>query len=168
MSVAEETSEPNDAATATSKPMDVGVAADGPEEQLDVEVIDLTGLSSGSEEEDLDDNDNDEGSESEVEIQLNSETREQLRRAILTVSETRLRHVLANLLETDQAVEIALAREFITVQRGTQKVVSRWYRCVQCDTEFDGNTLREEDECAFHPGQSFMTTPECCAIDVAS
>jgi 2-polyprenyl-6-methoxyphenol hydroxylase-like FAD-dependent oxidoreductase len=153
MSTAEEPVEPTDAAMASAEPADAGGTQNHTEEHLDdVEVIDLTGLSSGSEAED-DDDDDDEGSESEVEIQLNAETREQLRRAILTVSETRLRHVLANLLETDQAVEIALAREFITVQRDTQKVIARWYRCVQCDIEFDGNTLREEDECAFHPGK---------------
>ncbi|KAH6917113.1 hypothetical protein BKA70DRAFT_1417888 [Coprinopsis sp. MPI-PUGE-AT-0042] len=164
MSVAEETSEPNDAAIPTSEP--TGDAPNQPEGPSDVEVIDLTGLSSGSEEEDLDDNDD--GSESEVEIQLNAETREQLRQAISTVSETRLRQVLANLLETDQAVEIALAREFITVQRETQKVIVRWYRCIQCDEEFDGNTLREDDECAFHPGdleidpEGFVDWDEAC------
>ncbi|EAU92377.1 hypothetical protein CC1G_00596 [Coprinopsis cinerea okayama7 len=133
----------------------------------DVEVIDLTGLSDsssddeggdGSDQEENgeggsydDDDDDDDGSE--VEIPLNQETRTQLYTAISTVSEPRLRHVLKRLIDTDQAVEIALTRELITLKRETQAVVPRWHRCVHCEIEYDINTRREEDECTFHPGE---------------
>ncbi|KAF6765904.1 hypothetical protein DFP72DRAFT_704 [Ephemerocybe angulata] len=121
------------------------------------EVIDLTALSDSSDGErdgrDDDEGDSEDGSDvSEVEIHLNEETRGQLCKAIATVSEARLRHVLENLIRTDQAVEIALTREFVTVRRETRHVVPRWEQCVNCDEEYDVNREREEDECQYHPG----------------
>ncbi len=92
----------------------------------------------------------DDGSEgSEIEITLNAETRAQLQTAIATVSETRLRHLLRGLVETEVHVEALLTRELITLQRGTQAVVPRWDACLNCDQEFDINTIREETECVF-------------------
>ena len=89
---------------------------------------------------------------SEIEITLNEETRSQLQSAISTISETRLRQLLKNLVETDKEVEAALTRELITLKRGTQKIVPRWEACGNCDKEFDTNTIREDTECNFHPG----------------
>ncbi|KAJ3519798.1 hypothetical protein NMY22_g13037 [Coprinellus aureogranulatus] len=89
----------------------------------------------------------------EIEIHLNEETRTQLRHAIATVSETRLRGLLNSLLETDQAVEIALTRELITVKRENKRVVPRWAVCVNCDAEYEVNMAQDEDECVFHPGE---------------
>lgn len=98
-----------------------------------------------------------EGSDaSEIEIHLNQETRTQLRQAIATVSEARLRRLLNTLLETDQAVEIALTRELVTVKRENKTVVPRWATCANCDEDFDVNLGQGEDECVFHPG---MLTP---------
>ena len=129
----------------------------------DVEVIDLTGLTDSSEsdgerdideEEELEGSGSDDGSEgSEIEITLNAETRAQLQTAIATVSETRLRHLLRRLVEAEVHVEALLTRELITLQRGTQAVVPRWDACLNCDQEFDINTIREETECVFHPGE---------------
>ena len=126
------------------------------------EVIDLTGLtdSSDSSSEDgkeVELNGEEGGSEdgsdaSEIEITLNEETRSQLQSAISTVSETRLRQLLKFLVETDKTVEVALTRELVTLKRGTQKIVPRWEACRNCDEEFDTNTIREDNECNFHPG----------------
>jgi 2-polyprenyl-6-methoxyphenol hydroxylase-like FAD-dependent oxidoreductase len=131
----------------------------------EAEVIDLTGLSDSSSESEHEQGDNnaqdeDSGSEgssdvSEIELHLDEVSRSQLHAAIATVSEARLRHVLKNLIDTDQAVEIALTREFVTVKRETRAVVPRWERCMNCDAEYDVNAAQEDDECSFHPGESF-------------
>ncbi|KAF8150912.1 hypothetical protein B0H34DRAFT_665569 [Crassisporium funariophilum] len=125
-----------------------------------VEVIDLTGLSDSSESgsEDGREDDEEDGSEhgsdgSEIEITLNEETRSQLQTAIATVSETRLRQLLKILVETDISIEAALTRELVTLKRGTQNVVPRWDCCGNCEEEFDTNTIREDMECVFHPGE---------------
>jgi len=124
----------------------------------DAEVIDLTGLSDSSDVENAHEDDysvsdsaSDDGSE--IEITLNGETRTQLQTAIDTVSETRLRHLLHALVESDVNIEAALTRELVTMKRGTQNIVPRWEKCMNCDEEFDTNTYREEDECVFHPGK---------------
>ncbi|KAJ3514662.1 hypothetical protein NLJ89_g2250 [Agrocybe chaxingu] len=121
-----------------------------------VEVIDLTGLSDSGdehnpEEEDLESEHASEGSE--IEITLNQETRAQLQTAIATVSETRLRRLLKILVEADVTIEAALTRELVTLKRGTQDVVPRWETCANCDEEYDINTVREDAECIFHPGE---------------
>ncbi|KAJ3571161.1 hypothetical protein NP233_g3938 [Leucocoprinus birnbaumii] len=120
------------------------------------EVIDLTLSESSSEDEDgatngsIHDNQSD---MSEVEIQLNEETRTQLKNVINTVSATRLRQVLVELIDTEQAVEIALTKEFITLNRETHSIVPRWETCPNCDEDYDVNTEREDGECLFHPGE---------------
>lgn len=140
------------------------------------EVIDLTLLDdsssedddrrSGSEDHDATERDGQDGSDdgssedgdsdtSEIELHLSEETRTQLRRALASVSEARLRGILDSLIETDQAVEVALTRELITVKREGKKVVPRWTLCVNCEEEYDVNTTQEEDECVFHPGAYF-------------
>lgn len=126
----------------------------------ETEVIDLTGLSDSSDSED--DEERNQGEEagtedgsdvSEIELHLDEVSRSQLHAAIATVSEARLRHVLKNLINTDQAVEIALTREFVTVKRDSRAVVPRWERCANCDAEYDVNAAQEDDECSFHPGE---------------
>ncbi|KAH9481783.1 hypothetical protein JR316_0006310 [Psilocybe cubensis] len=130
----------------------------------EVEVIDLTGLSDSSESDRGDDieggvtekeeSDTESSSDaSEIEITLNEETRAQLQTAIATVSERRLRQLLKLLVESDVMIEATLTRELVTLRRGTQDVVPRWETCAHCDAEFDINTLREDGECVFHPGE---------------
>ncbi|KAF5359750.1 hypothetical protein D9756_003029 [Leucocoprinus leucothites] len=119
------------------------------------EVIDLTTLSeSSSEDEDGAANGSlrAESDMSEVEIHLNEETRTQLKNVINTVSATRLREVLVELIETEQAIEIALTKEFITLDRESHKIVPRWETCSNCDEDYDVNTERADGECQFHPG----------------
>lgn len=121
------------------------------------EIIDLTAMSESSSEEEEDgiangshfENDSD---ASEVEIHLNEETRSQLRNIINTISAARLRQVLIELIDTEQPVEIALTREFVTLNRETHSIVPRWETCQNCEEEYDTNTEREEGECQFHPG----------------
>ena len=128
----------------------------------EAEVIDLTGLTDSSDSSSEDGREVEMGGEeggsehgsdaSEIEIVLNEETRSQLQSAISTVSETRLRQLLKILVETDITVEAALTRELVTLKRGTQRIVSRWETCGNCEEEFDTNTIREDTECNFHPG----------------
>jgi len=133
----------------------------------DVEVIDLTGLSDSSESDQGEDqgeeqSSSEQGSEtSEIQITLNEETRAQLRKAITTVSETRLRELLKVLVESEVTLETILTRELVTLKRGTQDVVPRWESCANCNAEFDTNMLREDSECVFHPGEyRYFTDPE--------
>jgi hypothetical protein len=135
----------------------------------DVEVIDLTGLSDSSDEHESDQEAEESGSEhgsetSEIEITLNEDTRAQLQKAIATVSETRLRGLLRVLVESDIALEATLTRELVTLKRGTQDIVPRWESCANCSEEFDINTLREDAECVFHPGEHRPTEPEIILI----
>ena len=130
------------------------------------EVIDLTALSDSSDSEnkssvprDDEDASIQEDSEGfEIEITLNNETRAQLLTAIATVSETRLRQLLNELIETDVTIEAALTRELVTVKRGTRNVVPRWETCSVCDEEYDTNTIREDTECIFHPGMDIRSS----------
>jgi len=129
----------------------------------EVEVIDLTGLSDSSDEHESDQEAEESGSEhgsetSEIEITLNEDTRAQLQKAIATVSETRLRSLLRVLVESDIALEATLTRELVTLKRGTQDIVPRWESCANCNEEFDINTLRENAECVFHPGEHRHST----------
>ncbi|KDR78786.1 hypothetical protein GALMADRAFT_1268928 [Galerina marginata CBS 339.88] len=145
----------------------------------DAEVIDLTGLTDSSESEDGEELEEEAGENgeigsedgsdgSEIEITLNAETRAQLQKAIATVSETRLRHLLRILVESDVMIEATLTRELVTLKRGSQDVVPRWETCANCDEEYDINTFREEAECVFHPGEltlseeSFVDWDEDC------
>jgi hypothetical protein len=120
------------------------------------EVIDLTTISESSSEDgdgvangSLHDIESD---MSEVEIHLNEETKNQLKNVINTVSATRLRQTLVELIDTEQAVEIALTKEFITLNRETHSIVPRWETCQNCNEDYDVNTQRDDDECFFHPG----------------
>jgi len=147
-------------------------AQDLPEGDSQPEVIDLTLSDSENDSGDSDDSQSsssgdDSGSDAgvvEVEIHLGDESRAQLQSAIASVSATRLREVLKGLVETDQAVEIALTRELVTVQRGTKRVVPRWEVCANCAEEYEVNEGREDDECAFHPGESALYVYLECRI----
>ncbi|RDB26004.1 hypothetical protein Hypma_006398 [Hypsizygus marmoreus] len=132
----------------------------------DVEVIDLTGLSDSSEEEEDQDeegeNEDEERSEgdgsdtglsSEVEVLVNETSRARLHDAIATVSEERLRRLVSSMVDVIPDVEEMLTRELITLKRKTRDMVPRWEMCCQCDEEFDMAERREDEECAFHPGE---------------
>lgn len=121
------------------------------------EIIDLTTISESSSESGDDETPRvpplEDGSDtSEVEIQLNEETRSQLKNIINTASSTLLRQILVELIDTEQAVEIALTREFVTLNRETHAIVPRWEACQNCEEDFDVNIQREQGECRFHPG----------------
>jgi hypothetical protein len=135
------------------------------EPTTEVVIIDLTGDTESEPEDDEDeDEEEDDGEEesadelnsdgSEVVIHLNEETRTQLRNAISTVSESRLREMLKTFVGTELAVEAALTKELITVRRDTHAVVPRWETCATCGVEYDINLPRGNDECTFHPGTS--------------
>jgi hypothetical protein len=112
------------------------------------EVIDLTELTESSEGEG-----GSETSDDDEDLPLNEVSRAQLHYAISTVSERRLREVVAELVDNIPALEHAMTKEFVTLKRGTQEVVLRWESCVNCDEQFDVNTVRHDDECSFHPGR---------------
>ncbi|KAJ6468334.1 hypothetical protein C8R45DRAFT_838017 [Mycena sanguinolenta] len=111
----------------------------------DIEIIDLTGETTASEDER-------EGYGKETENGHNNDaSRAQLRDAILRVPEARLRHVLVDLIDTVPAVYHALARELVTVNPTTRVVVPRWETCTNCGETYDVNDV--EEACSFHPGE---------------
>jgi hypothetical protein len=114
----------------------------------ELEVIDLTGDTTASEdgEEEYGDEELSDASSDDT----SGASRAQLRTAIYNVPEGRLRHVLADLVDTDPAVYHALARELIVVSPTTRVVVPRWETCANCGETYDVN--EGEDECIFHPG----------------
>lgn len=119
----------------------------------EIEIIDLTDLTESSSGQEDDDDDVSFSGDSEDEIVIvDAMTRAQLHAAISTVSEQRLRQVVADMMNKIPAVESALAKEFLTLKRKSQVMGQRWERCAHCDEEFDVSTDRETDECIFHPG----------------
>lgn len=121
------------------------------------EVIDLTSLSDSDAENierrvETDDSEESEGGE--IEVTLNTETRIQLRTAIATISEARLRRLLSQLVETDITIEAALSKELLTLPRRSRKVVPRWETCANCNEEYDTN-VRNAAVCVFHPGELY-------------
>lgn len=129
------------------------------------EVIDLTLLSSDEEDEVETEVHNEieyEEEDSDTVAPIDDESLAQLLAAIETVSEARLRSILANLIDTNDAVQRALFNELVIVpaqhqeqkRRRAEPVVSRYVACANCDEEFDIGQEREEGECRYHPGQS--------------
>jgi len=111
----------------------------------ELEIIDLTGETTASE-------DGEEGYGQEDEDGPNEASRAQLRAAIYRVPEARLRHVLVGLVDTVPAVYYALARELVAVNPTTRVVVPRWETCANCGETYDVNSHDGEEECVFHPG----------------
>lgn len=135
------------------------------------EVIDLTEIDENDSE--VDDQEGSErssngGSDSEqssddsddtTEVEMNRDSRSQLYRALSAVPEARIRQILSQLIEQVPAVEYALTREFVTLKRKPDVYDSENTKtelCTKCHEEYDGGTERVEDECAFHPGASFL------------
>jgi hypothetical protein len=112
------------------------------------EVIDLTALTESSEDEDASESSSDDGGH----LPVNDVSRVQLHSAISTVSEARLREVVAELVDKIPAVEHAMTREFVTLKRRTREIIPRWESCINCDEEFEVNATGDDDECCFHPG----------------
>ncbi|KAH9926836.1 hypothetical protein B0H21DRAFT_894972 [Amylocystis lapponica] len=86
---------------------------------------------------------------------LDEAARVQLRRALATIPEERLRMVVAELVLTNPEVEIAVFKKLVTVKKtGKRKkdAVPRWETCGVCDEEFDAGRRRKADECLYHPG----------------
>ncbi|TFK62041.1 hypothetical protein BDN72DRAFT_411601 [Pluteus cervinus] len=113
---------------------------------------------SGSDREDGDKGDHggggdDDDDASYIEISVDEHSRAQLHAAVASVSEARLRHILTRLIGTNPAVEEALLRELITVERNTKKVIPRFETCENCDEEFEVDDVNQKDECVFHPGE---------------
>ncbi|KAJ7039694.1 hypothetical protein C8F04DRAFT_949746 [Mycena alexandri] len=111
----------------------------------ELEIIDLTGETTASEEEEEDLSDvSSDGPD--------AASRAQLHAAIYTVPEARLRDVLADLVDRAPAVYQALARELITANPATRVVIPRWETCASCGETYDVNADDGEEECIFHPG----------------
>lgn len=126
------------------------------------EVIDLTDLPSDDEDDGVRDEvgteEGDEGSDAGA---IDEAGFTQLLLAIDTTPEARLRSVLATLVESDHAVQLALFEELVTVQSERRKhkrshsltVVPRYVICANCEEDFDVGEEREEDECVYHHGK---------------
>uniref|UniRef100_A0A0W0F7W9 Uncharacterized protein n=1 Tax=Moniliophthora roreri TaxID=221103 RepID=A0A0W0F7W9_MONRR len=117
------------------------------------EVIDLTELSSDSS--DDEDAEDEEESDSDDDIVLDERSREQLRAALNTVSEERLRAILMALCEQIPSVELAMTKEFVvsvsrkrkTTDDGDddepEELAPRYELCRNCREEYDFTTERE-------------------------
>lgn len=125
------------------------------------EVIDLTDLPSDDEDDTLEGEASiGEGEEDEDAGAIDEAAFSQLLLAIETTPETRLRTVLAKLVESDHAVQLALFEELVTIQSERRKhkrshsltVVPRYVICANCDEDFDVGEEHEEDECVYHHG----------------
>jgi hypothetical protein len=114
------------------------------------EILDLTNLTDSSDDEN--------GSESEEipEPNLDDISLTQLKNAIASVSEQRLREAVSRLVVTIPAAGHALMRELFAVQNQTRKVVSRWETCANCGEEYDAGEPRDEEECTYHSGSRFL------------
>ncbi|KAJ7672205.1 hypothetical protein DFH06DRAFT_1082140 [Mycena polygramma] len=121
-----------------------------PELEPELEIIDLTGETTASE-----DGGEEYGDEELYDAHLDGPddaSRAQLRAAIYSVSETCLRDVLVSLVDTVPAVYHALARELVVVSRTMRVVVPRWESCAHCGETYDVSA-DEEEACIFHPGE---------------
>lgn len=125
------------------------------------EVIDLTDILSDDEDDTIEGGASiKEGEEDEDAGTIDEAAFTQLLLAIESTPETRLRTVLAKLVESDHAVQLALFEELVTIQSERRKhkrshsltVVPRYVICANCDEDFDVGQEREEDECVYHPG----------------
>jgi hypothetical protein len=76
----------------------------------------------------------------------------QLQDAIASVSETRLRAIIAKLALSNPAIENALIPELVATKPKRKHAVSRWEMCAHCDEEFDVSEERDEEECVYHSG----------------
>ncbi|KAJ7760684.1 hypothetical protein DFH07DRAFT_957519 [Mycena maculata] len=121
----------------------------GPAEP-ELEIIDLTGDATDSEDEEEDYGDEEPADASSDGIEEAS--RAQLRATIFTVPEAHLRHVVAGLADTVPAVYRALATELLAVDPMTRVVIPRWETCANCGETYDVNGGEDEEECTFHPG----------------
>ncbi|KAL0945387.1 hypothetical protein HGRIS_000881 [Hohenbuehelia grisea] len=103
------------------------------------------------------------------EFVLDESTRAQLHVAIASVSELRLRQVMALVVDSMPEAELLVARQLVTMRkRKHARPVPRFEECVNCGEEFDLQEQREEEECKFHPGsmqvdeESFADHDEAC------
>ena len=104
------------------------------------EVLDLTHLSSDSEEPSV----------------STARNKKKLQAAITTVSEARLRAIVAKLARSLPAAERVLLQELVTSkprQGKTQRIIQRWEVCANCGNEFDMSQDRESGECSYHSGE---------------
>lgn len=104
----------------------------------DLGTIDLT----------LTDDENDEN------LAINAESRVQLYSAIATVSDQRLREVIAKLSKENTTLEKTLLKELVVTRKRSRTLGPRWEKCKHCKEEFDVNAEQEDDECSYHPGES--------------
>lgn len=110
-------------------------------------------------------------SDDTTEVQINRESRSQLYVALSAVPEVQIRQILTQLIEQVPAVEYALTKEFVALTGSKRKPDDSEYDnelCTKCHEEFDAGAERVEDECAFHPGRSFLVNRYAAPTDVPS
>lgn len=125
--------------------------------EVEVEVIDLTGLSSdsGSEDEEVTNEElsGQEDDEDGEELDMDDTTRKALHIAIATAPSPRLRQVVALLVDSSPDFELAAARHLVTRKGRAQKSIPRYDLCANCLEEYDTRAERMDEECIFHPGE---------------
>ncbi|KAF9266381.1 hypothetical protein L218DRAFT_64941 [Marasmius fiardii PR-910] len=138
----------------------------------DAEIIDLTALSDGSEDEgETDGSGSEDDSSEDEEVVVDERSRAELRVALRSVSTTRLQEILMALVEQIPAVERAMTREFVgprakALKRNREEDEigpKHLERCVKCHQEYDATVESENGACLFHPGD--MEPNETMFID---
>lgn len=88
-------------------------------------------------------------------VDVDEASRTQLRTAIDTVPESRLRQIMRKLVDADLEIERAVLMELVTVNKRSRAVMTRWEVCANCEEEFDLSEARDNEECIYHTG-SFL------------
>ncbi|KZT54048.1 hypothetical protein CALCODRAFT_500388 [Calocera cornea HHB12733] len=91
-------------------------------------------------------------------VPFTKESKDQLQQAIKTVSEERLRNVVAELVRKEPGAEKELMKALVVSRRKRKRgdealeLLSRWETCANCKVEFDVGEERVEKECRYHDG----------------
>ncbi|KZO97345.1 hypothetical protein CALVIDRAFT_536362 [Calocera viscosa TUFC12733] len=91
-------------------------------------------------------------------VPFTKDAKEQLRRAIKTVSEERLREIVTELASKEPIVEKELMKTLVVsgnkrkIGIGATDLLSRWETCANCAKEFDVGEERKGKECHYHSG----------------
>ncbi|KAG2122764.1 hypothetical protein DEU56DRAFT_831229 [Suillus clintonianus] len=77
---------------------------------------------------------------------------EELKNAVDSMTEARLREIVMRLADKIPALRSALMKEAVVVSGKKRKAVPRWNVCANCEEEYDVSDERDDEECRYHSG----------------